>query len=63
MIDTMPDKAPATTLAPPPTFVAIDFETADYGRNSTGALALVRVEAAVIVQRTFHYIRPPQVQM
>ncbi len=32
MIDTMPDKAPATTLAPPPTFVAIDFENADYGR-------------------------------
>ncbi len=63
MIDTMPDKAPATTLAPPPTFVAIDFETADYGRNSTGALALVRVEAGVIVQRAFHYTRPPQIHM
>ncbi len=49
--------------SPPPTFVAIDFETADYGRDSACALALVRVEAGVIVQRAFHYIRPPQVQM
>ena len=39
---------------PPPTFVAIDFETADYGRDSACALALVRVEAGVIVQRAFH---------
>ena len=38
-------------LAAPPTFVAIDFETADYGRDSACALALVRVEAGVIVQR------------
>ena len=29
-------------LAAPPTFVAIDFETADYGRDSACALALVR---------------------
>ena len=49
--------------SPPPTFVAIDFETADYGRDSACALALVRVEAGVIVQRAFHYIRPPQIQM
>ena len=49
--------------SPPPTFVAIDFETADYGRVSACALALVRVEAGVIVQRGFHYIRPPQIQM
>ncbi len=48
---------------PPPNFVAIDFETADYGRVSACALALVRVEAGVIVQRAFHYIRPPQIQM
>ncbi len=41
----------------PPTFVAIDFETADYGRDSACALALVRVEAGVIVQRAFSYIR------
>lgn len=48
---------------PPPTFVAIDFETADYGRDSACALALVRVEAGVIVQRAFHYIRPPRQRM
>ena len=58
-----PSRAPAATLTAPPTFVAIDFETADYGRNSTGALALVRVEAGVIVQRAFHCIRRPQIQM
>ena len=34
--------------SPPPTFVAIDFETADYGRDSACALALVRVEAGSI---------------
>ena len=52
-----------TTFAAPPTFVAIDFETADYGRDSACALALVRVEAGVIVQRAFHYIRPPRARM
>ncbi len=60
MIDTLPDKDPAATPAPPPTFVPIDFETADYGRDGACALALVRVEAGVIVQRAFHYIRPPR---
>ena len=48
---------PAAAPAAPPTFVAIDFETADYGRDSACALALVRVEAGVIVQRAFSYIR------
>lgn len=47
----------------PPTFVAIDFETADYGRDSACALALVRVEAGVVVQRAFHYICPPRQRM
>ena len=56
-------RSPAGTPAPPPTFVAIDFETADYGRDSACALALVRVEAGVIVQRAFHYVRPPHIQM
>ena len=56
---------PSAERAPgsPPTFVAIDFETADYGRDSACALALVRVEAGVIVQRAFHYIRPPRARM
>ena len=58
-----PSRPPAALPAAPPTFVAIDFETADYGRDSACALALVRVEASVIVQRAVHYSRPPQIQM
>jgi len=38
-------RSPAGTPALASTFVAIDFETADYGRDSACALALVRVEA------------------
>ncbi|MBI3929741.1 MAG: 3'-5' exonuclease [Armatimonadetes bacterium] len=41
-------------------FVAIDFETADQGRDSACALALVRVEAGRVVQRQAHLIRPPR---
>ncbi len=41
-------------------FVAIDFETADYGRDSACALAVVRVEKGAIVERDFWYIRPPR---
>jgi DNA polymerase III subunit epsilon len=43
-----------------PTFVALDFETADYSRDSACALGLVRVENHRIVQRTYHLIRPPR---
>jgi DNA polymerase-3 subunit epsilon len=43
-----------------PTFAAIDFETADYGRDSACAVAIVRVEGNVIVDRVHHYIRPPR---
>ena len=39
----------ALLTAAPPTFVAIDFETADYGRDSACALALVRVEVGADV--------------
>ena len=53
----------AAVPAAPPTFGAIEFETADDGRDSACALALVRVEAGVIVQRAFHYIRPPRQRM
>ena len=58
-----PSRPPAALPAAPPTFVALDFETADYGRDSACALALVRVAAGMIVQRAIHYIRPPQIQM
>jgi DNA polymerase III subunit epsilon len=42
------------------TFVALDFETADYGQDSACALGLVRVEAGRIVQREHCLIRPPR---
>ncbi len=43
-----------------PTFVAIDFETADYSPDSACALGLVRVENHQIVQRTYGLIKPPR---
>ena len=42
------------------TFVAIDFETADRGRDSACAVALVRVEGGRIVRREHRLIRPPR---
>jgi DNA polymerase-3 subunit epsilon len=41
-------------------FAAIDFETADYGRDSACAVALVRVERNRIVDRFSSLIRPPR---
>ncbi len=41
-------------------FVAIDFETADHGRDSACAVALVRVENHQIVARRYELIRPPR---
>jgi DNA polymerase-3 subunit epsilon len=43
-----------------PTFVALDFETADYARDSACALGLVRVENHRIVRREYQLIRPPR---
>jgi DNA polymerase-3 subunit epsilon len=43
-----------------PPFVAIDFETADYGRDSACAVALVRVENGEIVARMCQLLRPPR---
>ena len=43
-----------------PSFVAIDFETADYSRDSACAVGLARVENHTIVQRAYHLIRPPR---
>ena len=42
------------------TFAAIDFETADPGRDSACALAVVRVEKGAIVRRESRLIRPPR---
>ena len=41
-------------------FVAIDFETADYFRDSACSVALVRVEGRKIVAREHHLIQPPR---
>ena len=43
-----------------PTFVAIDFETADNGRDSACSVAVVRVERNRIVARAHTLIRPPR---
>ncbi len=43
-----------------PTFVALDFETADNGRDSACAIGLVRVENNRITQRQYYLIRPPR---
>lgn len=45
---------------PRATFVAIDFETADRGRDSACAVGLVRVERGEIVARVEQLIRPPR---
>jgi DNA polymerase-3 subunit epsilon len=41
-------------------FVALDFETADRGRDSACAIGLVRVENLKIVERVSFLIRPPR---
>ncbi len=41
-------------------FVAIDFETADRGRDSACAVAIVRVEGETIQSRVVRLIRPPR---
>jgi len=41
-------------------FTAIDFETADYGRDSACAVALVRTEDGRITARDYRLIRPPR---
>ena len=41
-------------------FVAIDFETADYGRDSACAVGLVKVEGGRIARRLRRLIRPPR---
>src|SRR5258708_527433 len=52
----------ATSGAPQPLgrFAAIDFETADNGRDSTCALAIVVVDGLKVVDRFYSLIRPPR---
>lgn len=54
----LPVRAPARRAAG--AFVAIDFETADHGRDSACAVAMVRVEGDRIVLRETRLIRPPR---
>jgi DNA polymerase-3 subunit epsilon len=42
------------------TFVSLDFETADNGRDSACSVGLIRVEDYQIVQRAHYLIRPPR---
>jgi DNA polymerase-3 subunit epsilon len=42
------------------TFVAIDFETADTGRDSACSVGLVRVENGVITKKVVQLIQPPR---
>ena len=44
-------------------FTAIDFETADNGRDSACAVGLVRVEDEKIVRKEYRLIRPPRPDM
>ena len=41
-------------------FVAIDFETADQGRDSACSVGLVRVENGVVVKKVVQLIQPPR---
>jgi DNA polymerase-3 subunit epsilon len=41
-------------------FVALDFETADHGRDSACAVGVVRVHGEEIVERNHWFIRPPR---
>jgi len=44
-------------------FTAIDFETADYGRDSACAVGLARVENGSVIKTAYRLIRPPRQDM
>ncbi len=52
-------RAPAPDPLRGDVFVALDFETANTSRDSACALAAVRVERGVVVDRAYALIRPP----
>lgn len=57
----IPNEVPTTLpRRAPDCFAAIDFETADYGRDSACAVAVVKVERNRIVDRISSLIRPPR---
>lgn len=51
-----------TVTLPVDPFVAIDFETADHGRDSACSVGLVRVERGRVVATASRLIRPPRPQ-
>ncbi len=56
-------RAPRRTVSPPNLtgrFAALDFETADYGRDSACALSVVIVESERVVDTWTSLIRPPR---
>ena len=62
-IMSMPPRCPSRPIPLPPAdgvFVAIDFETADYGPDSACAVGMVRVEAMTVVHRETRLIQPPR---
>lgn len=44
-------------------FIALDFETADYGRDSACAVGLARVEDCRVTSTAYRLIRPPRRDM
>jgi DNA polymerase III subunit epsilon len=53
-------KKQKTELIPFKRFAAIDFETADYGRDSACAIAVVVVDSGEIIYKGCSFIRPPR---
>lgn len=51
---------PSRFMSKRPAFAAIDFETADYGRDSACALAIVHVRGSKIISKTSYLFRPPR---
>ncbi len=51
---------PRQLTAPAETFVAFDFETADFGADSACSMALVKFEGGEVAERRHWLIRPPR---
>ena len=55
-----PKRPKAPAHVPVQRFAAIDFETADYGRDSACAVAVIIAEGGTIVHQEYALIRPPR---